>query len=109
MSRITTTSSPVRTAVPRGSVGEGFAGDPVVPGHDVVMALRLVRTAGVVGGETRIPWLFLGPSAGVFSPLSAAARWGSVRLIPTQPCGKASVLKAASRFALTDPPRSPAS
>ena len=36
----------------KGSGRKSFPGDPVVPGHDVVMALRLVRIAGVVGGET---------------------------------------------------------
>jgi hypothetical protein len=52
--------SPVRTVVPGGRFGSRvFAGDPVVPGHDVVMALRsLVAHCGRRGRSKQDPLAF---------------------------------------------------
>ena len=56
---------PVRTEVPGVGPKAGFAGDPVVPRHDVVMALRTFRNA------SRASWVANTGSLGVFIDLGA--------------------------------------
>ena len=74
-------SSPVRTAVPRCRFGsKEVAGDPVVPGHDVVMALRGSAHCGRRGRSKQDPLFFLLSTRGVAplkKPLNAEARRGS--------------------------------